>query len=494
MAQVLIGREREQHILAQCLSSDMPEFIAIYGRRRVGKTFLVRTFFEGKDGVIFFDVMGAKATPLKAQIRHFTKRLGEVFYRKARLVASKNWDETFEVLTEAIDESDPNQKVVLFFDEFPWMATHNSRLLQTLDYYWNQYWSKNSRIKLIICGSSASWIIDKIVNNKGGLHNRLTQHMFLEPFNLAQTKQFLKKQSIHLNDKQILELFMAMGGVPYYLKKIEKHLSATQLIERLAFKQKSFLLEEFDNLFSSLFNDAAAFVEIIKAIAAVRYGILQDTLLKKMGEALQGKGGIDQLKALQNASFITSFRPHWHKRRGIYYRVIDEYCLFYFYWIEPVKNTLLKNSLLAGYWDKLKAKPNWHSWAGLAFEAICYKHLPQITKALALSPTAIPNTWRYTPQKGDDEQGVQIDLLFDRDDDAITICEIKYTDKPFVITKEYAGKLQKKVDVFKKVTRTTKQLFIALITANGIKRNHYSDQLISGVVTMDDLFVEVEGM
>lgn len=490
MAQILVGRESESHTLEQFLGSNAPEFLAIYGRRRVGKTFLIRKFFEKKE-VIFFDVTGAKEAPLKEQIKHFTKQIGETFYKNARLASGKNWDETFELLTDAIDNTDGTKKIILFFDEFPWMATKNSRLLQNLDYYWNQHWSKNERVKLIICGSSASWIIEKIVNNKAGLHNRLTRQIHLEPFHLFQTKKFLKNLSINLNNRQIVELFMVMGGIPYYLSKVEKNLSATQLIEKLAFKQKSFFLEEFDNLFSSLFSDANVFVDMIKTIASYRYGIGQEDLLKKMGTALQGKGGMEKLKALQDAGFIIDFRPHLHKTKGVYYKVIDEYCLFYFSWIVPIKSTLLKKGLLVGYWDKSKVKPGWHSWAGLAFEALCYKHLPQISQALALSPTAIPNAWRYVPRDKNDELGAQIDLLFDRDDDSITVCEIKYSDKPFVITKEYANKLKQKVEIFKRITKTTKQIFIVMIAANGIKPNQYSDELIDDVVILDALFKDV---
>ncbi len=487
MANFIIGREPEIGVLEQFLFSNSPEFLAIYGRRRVGKTFLIRKFFEEKE-VIFFDSTGAKDSSLKVQVKHFTNRIGEIFYKNARLAPSKNWDEAFELLTKAIKEMEINKKIILFLDEFPWMATKNSRVLQNLDYYWNQYWSKDNRVKLIICGSSASWIIEKIVNNKGGLHNRLTRNIFLEPFNLLQTKNFLKSISVNLNNKQITEIFMIMGGIPYYLNKLEKGLSSTQLIEKLAFKQKSFLLEEFDNLFSSLFSDKIIYSNILRVIASHRYGIAQEDLLKKMGKALQGEGGVEKLKALQDTSFIMSFKPHLHKTRGIYYKVIDEYCLFYFHWIEPIKYTLLRKNLVSGYWDKLKVKHSWYSWAGLAFEAVCYKHLPQITKALSISATAIPNTWRYVPKKGD--KGTQIDLLFDRDDNSITICEIKYNDNQFVVTKEYAEKLKQKIEVFRRVTRTNKQIFVAMITSNGIRPNQYSTELINKVVTLNELFVE----
>lgn len=491
MASIVIGRDKETKILESFLSSTEPEFLALYGRRRIGKTFLIKNFFKDKKE-IFFCTTGEKDAPMKDQIKHFTRQMSDVFYKGAQLVVEKDWDETFQLLTNAFDTVDKEEKIVLFFDEFPWMATQNSKLLQSLDYYWNQYWSSDNRIKLVICGSSASWVIDNIINNKGGLHNRITKNIHLEPLNLPETKDFLKEKGIALNNKQIVDLYISMGGIPYYLSQIEKGMSSTQIIESLAFKRKGFLLQEFDNLFSSLFKNAEIYEKIITTIASHRYGIGQRELLKKLGKNLSGKGGLEKLKALKDAGFIIDLKPHLHKEKGIYYKLIDNYSLFYLYWIAPLRDTLLERSLVKGYWDKIKQQPSWHSWAGLAFEAICYNHIPQIHKALNLSPTAIASTWRYIPRKGCDEQGAQIDLLFDRDDDSITICEIKYTDGIFTIDKEYAQKLQKKLETFKKVTRTDKQLFLVLISAKGVKKNKYSDELVSGVVTLNDLFKDVQ--
>lgn len=486
MATKIIGRKEEIGILKRFLESDQAEFLAIYGRRRIGKTFLIRSFFVDKS-IIFFDITGTKDGLLSEQIKHFTKQIGNIFYNGAKLKAGKNWDETFDILTTAI-KSVIDKKVILFFDEFPWMATKNSRLLQGLDYYWNQHWSKNPKIKLAICGSSASWIIEKIVNNKGGLHNRLTHQINLEPFNLKDTKAFLNSRGIKLNNEQILPIYMVTGGVPYYLSKIEKGLSAVQNIEKLAFQRKSFLLEEFDNLFSSLFEDHETNIDLVRAIAKNRYGIGQEELLKRMGKALHGKSGLKKLKALQDANFIISFKPHLHSKKGIYYKVIDEYTLFYFYWIEPIRKTLLERSFSKGYWDKKYNSAEWYSWAGYTFESVCYKHISQISAVLDLSPTAISGTWRYVPKKGDEEQGAQIDLLFDRDDNAITICEIKYTDQAYSINKVYGEKLKKKIEVFKRITRSKKQIFLVLISANGLKETEYSKALVDKVVTLDDLF------
>jgi uncharacterized protein len=486
----IIGRKEATAILNAFVNSKSPEFLALYGRRRIGKTFLIKHFFKAKK-LVFFNITGEKDAPMKKQIKHFTKQMSYIFYNGARLVSGKNWDESFEMLTEAFKSVGKKEKIVLFFDEFPWMATQNSRLLQGLDYYWNQHWSNDDRIKLIICGSAASWIIDNIVNNKGGLHNRITRQINLEPLNLPETKQFLKEKSIVLSNKQIVDLYMSMGGVPYYLNQVEKGKSSTQVIESLAFKRNGFLLTEFNNLFASLFKNSGIYEEIIKTIASCRYGIGKRELLEKISKSLVGKGGLEKLKALKDTGFILDFKPHLHKEKGVYYKLIDNYSLFYLYWIFPVHNSLLVRGLAKGYWNKMKKSSSWYSWSGLAFEAICYEHLPQISKALDLSPTAIPTTWRYIPRKDSKENGAQIDLLFDRDDDAITICEIKYTNKPFTITREYAEKLQKKLDTFRRVTRIKKQLFLVIISSAGVKKNKYSDLLLSGIVTLDDLFKEI---
>ena len=266
----IVSRKDEIHILRQMLGSNIPEFLALYGRRRVGKTFLVKQFFKDED-VVFFTVTGSKDGLMHEQINHFTQRIAETFYGGMELKAGKNWDEAFKQLTKTMTQQvSSDKKIILFFDELPWMATKRSRLLQNLDYYWNQYWSDDARIKLIVCGSSASWILNKIVRNKGGLYNRITRQIYLEPFSLPETKKFLGNLSIKLSNKQILLLYMITGGIPYYLNRLEKGFTAIQLIEKMAFSKKAFLLEEFKNLFGSLFDDDDIYAEIVRTIAQHR--------------------------------------------------------------------------------------------------------------------------------------------------------------------------------------------------------------------------------
>lgn len=485
----IIGREKEQQILEQCYTSKNPEFIAIYGRRRVGKTFLIRYFFNSKKNQIFLNVTGMQSGSISEQIQNFTESVAETFFNKnVKLKPERDWHNTFKMLSDNIAGISKNTKVVLFFDEFPWMVTQNSKLLQNLEYFWNQYWSKDPRVKLIICGSASGWILKNIINNKKGLYNRVTKTIHLEPFNLKETKKYLSSRGIKLNNNQITELYMVVGGIPHYLAQIEKGLSATQAIERLAFSTDSFLLGEFDKLYATLFNNVASCIEIIRIIAKHRYGIGQEELFRAASGISSGGTMVQLLKDLEDSGFIVSFKPKWHKRKGVYYKAIDEYTLFYFSWIEPIKKDLLIRGLRKGYWEKIQNTASWQSWRGYAFESICYKHLIQISEALNLSPNSVPTTWKYIPKTGSKEFGAQIDLLFDRDDDSITACEIKYTNTPFVIDKHYAKELTNKIDTFKRKTKTTKQIFIAMISANGIKPTIYSEELISGCVTLNDLY------
>ena len=484
----VVAREEQVEDINKVISSDQAELLALYGRRRVGKTFLVRKTCENKKGTVYLNITGTKDGSKSEQIQHFLEQFGEVFLDGIIPQTVNSWDEAFKLLNNAIKKIEKNKKVVIFLDELPWLATPKSKLLQAIDYYWNQHWSWNPAVKLIVCGSSASWIIRKIIKNKGGLHNRVTKEIHLKPFNLKQTKTFLKYLGLKLNNKQILKIYLVTGGIPFYLMFLEKGLSADQLIEKIAFREKAPLLTEFDKLFSSLFKNHESYVEILRHLARHPTGISRAELLDKVGESLNGQGGTKKLNALQESDFIIEFKPHFNSKKGVYYKLIDEYTLFYFRWIEPIRQTLQAFSLDEGNWIEAQSSAEWRAWSGLAFEAVCYKHISQIRKALDISPTAVANSWRYVPSKGKDDQGAQVDLLFDRKDGVISLCEIKYTEKPFVIDKQYARNLLNKQKVFLSRTKTKKQLFISLIASGGAKDNLYFEDFIDSMVVFDDLF------
>lgn len=481
----IIGRQEEQKELNEVFNSKKAEFVIIYGRRRIGKTFLIEQFFKAKR-CVFFHVTGVQDGLIKEQLAEFAKSIGKTFYNGATIAAASTWMKAFDELNNAILHQKA-QKIIIFIDELPWMSTRRSRILQALDYYWNHYWSKNKNLKLIVCGSSASWIIKNIIYNKGGLHNRYTCSLLIKPFSLSETKEFLKNRDIKINNKHLLQIYMAMGGIPHYLNRIKKNLSAVQNIEQLCFKDTGILFSEFEKLFRSLFDDAKIYIELIRIVSQLREGVSRSFVEQRCKLSTKGGTLTDRLNDLEQAGFIKSFLPFKHQRQGVYYRVIDEYTYFYLKWIEPERQKLSNET--AGYWFHITNSPSYYSWMGYAFESICYKHIPQIQKALNIPPGSKVGTWRFSPKKGSEESGAQIDLLFERNDDTVTICEIKCTNEPFVLDKNSYTLIMNKVLIYQKITKTSKQVFMAFISANGIKKSVYMNN-ISGLVTLNDLLEE----
>lgn len=483
----IIGREYEQKLLLKVFNSNEAAFIALYGRRRVGKTYLIREFFKDKS-CIFFRASGIHKATLKKQLNSFKKEIETTFYKNRkgmRLSAFSNWHDAFDALKDAIDILAGRQKVILFLDEVPWMATPKSGLLEALDHYWNRYWSEDHRIKLIICGSAASWIIENVLHDTGGLHNRVTLRLPINPFTLSEVKAYLVYKNVHYNNEQILALYMCIGGIPFYLNFIEKGFSAIQNINNACFQKKGTLYDEFDLLFASLFKKHEVHEELVTLISSKREGISRTDI----EDSLKYKGGrlTERLKELEEAGFIISFMS-WQKERGIYYKIIDEYTLFYLTWIAPrAKNRISKN-IDDKYWETLSTTASWRAWSGYAFEAICFKHINQLKKALNIPDGSEVFTWRYIPKKENENPGVQIDLLFDRSDNIVNLCEIKYCKAPFVLDKKYAQHLLYRAEVYCKITKTKKHIFHSLIVAGGLKRTINSDEIISSVSTLNDLF------
>ncbi len=487
---MIIGRKYEQAQLERIFQSPQAEFVAVYGRRRVGKTYLVREFFQAQS-CIFFRSSGIHKGSLKTQLTKFSREIIQTFYQGKKgvnLAAFLNWHDAFEALSDAIDLFSDKRCVVLFMDEIPWMATPKSGLLEALDYYWNRFWSENPRIKLVICGSAASWIIDNVLHNVGGLHNRVTLRLPVEPFNLSETKAYLNYKHIQYNYDQILTVYMCLGGIPFYLNYIEKGLSAIQNINQACFLKSGTLYDEFKMLFASLFKKHTLHEAIIAFMATKREGVSRADI----ESYTQLKGGrlSARLRELEEAGFIAAFRP-WKKERGTYYKIIDEYTLFYLTWIAPRASSRISQNIDDQYWVYLATQPNWKAWSGYAFEAICFKHINQIKSALRIPSGSNVSSWRYVASKAlaEENQGGQIDLIFDRPDNIVSLCEIKYCNAPYIIDKNYAATLQNRGQLYCKITQTTKQVFYSMIVSSGLKKNMYSEELIASVATLNDLFV-----
>jgi len=481
---MIFGRKKEIQFVNDILNSNESEFFALYGRRRVGKTHLVREC--AKNQGVYFEVVGKKRGTMKKQLEVFTESLSKVFFNDAPIKIPDDWNAAFKLLTEQIKKIPASETVVIFLDELPWLSTKRSSLLENLDHYWNTEWSLINNLKVIVCGSAASWMLENLINDKGGLHNRLTRTLLLKPFNLKDTKAFLEQQGKQLTEKHVLDLFMVTGGVAFYLKQYNKSKSITQNINMLCFEEGGLLLSEFTKLFRALFDESDMNMLLIREIAKRHSGLSRVDLIKKTG--LKSGGTLNKrLEELISAGFVQSFIPYQGSSNEHYYRVIDEYSLFYLKWIDPVvsQGQLFTKS----YWQTKINTPEWNSWAGYAFENVCMKHIEEIRSALDLSHTGcIVSNWRFIPEAISTTDGAQIDLLFDRDDSAITLCEIKYSKKEYEINKTMAKNLIKKNDVFTQQTKTKKQIFLAMITSMGLKNGVWADELVDGSVTLKDLF------
>lgn len=483
MVDKIIGRQEEKLKIKKRITSGEAEFIAVYGRRRVGKTCLIRHVIESTKSK-YIEVTGLKDGSLKDQLNIFITAVVETLNLEFSLARPASWMEAFKMLSSVILKH-KKKPFVIFLDELPWLATPKSRLLQALDHFWNTKWSRYPHVKLIVCGSAASWILDNLISAAGGLHNRLTDSILLKPFDLKETIEFLSSRSISVSPKQALEMYLVMGGIPFYLKGIEKGRFAAQNIDQMCFTSKGLLYLEFERLYRSLFKYSEYYVAIIRIIAKYPEGIDQGVLSAQLSLSSTGGTLTKRLNELEEAGFIISFVPYGRAKKGVYYRIIDEYTLFYIRWIEPVSNRIKLGTSQGHYWQSKSQTPSWKSWSGYAFEAFCYKHIDKIVQAMNIHAGFEIGTWRYIP-KSKDEKGVQIDILLDRSDGIINIIEIKYSQKPFRITKQYANQLGDKIDVFQEHQKTDKEIHLTMITLNGLFENAYSESLVSNTLCLDD--------
>ncbi|MEM7375260.1 MAG: ATP-binding protein, partial [Bacteroidota bacterium] len=417
----LIGRQAEQDILRDALSSPEAEMISIIGRRRVGKTFLVRTVYAHQ---IVFEISGLQHATGAEQLRNFANQLRKFSGSKIQFPPPKDWLDAFFLLVDFLEQVDMSEKAVVFFDEIPWMATHKSGFLKGLSYFWNS-WAVKQNIVVVICGSAASWMIQKILRNKGGLHNRVTKRIRLRPFTLFESETFLASRGIRLDRYQLLQLYMVMGGIPHYLKEVKGGKSATQNIDRICFSENGLLRDEFLSLYPALFKHSDYHTTIIRALAAKPQGLTRLALIRHTKLTDSGRISV-VLTELEESGFITAYPAFGKKKKGKLYRLTDEYSFFYLRFIEE------NLSEHEGIWSGLSQRQSYKIWCGYAFETLCLKHIPQIKQALGIASVYTRSASFYL--KGDDTHaGTQIDLLIDRNDQSINVVEVKFYDGVFSI-------------------------------------------------------------
>jgi AAA+ ATPase superfamily predicted ATPase len=470
--ETLIGREEELARLRKLTSNGGSSFAAVYGRRRVGKTFLIRNAFPSFD----FQVTGMANVNTATQLSNFQIALNRYDVTSGDRPPAANWLEAFTRLT-ALLESKESEKKIVFLDELPWLDTPGSGFLSALEHFWNS-WASARNILLIVCGSAASWIINKLLNSRGGLHNRVTDRIPLFPFTLKECELFFKSRGTTFDRYQIVQLYMVMGGIPFYLSQIDPKLSAAQNIDRLSFTESGILRAEFDNLYHSLFQKAERHVQIIEALSKKTKGLSREDLLKA-SKMPNGGGTTRILRELEESHFIRKYRAFGKKDKNSIYQLTDFYSLFYLRWIKDY------NPSDRDYWISQLDTPNQNIWAGYAFEQVCLEHISKIKQGLSIGGMKTETSaWSGKT----DTSGAQIDLLIDRADRVINICEMKFSIDPFVISKSYAEDLKRKIRVFKEVTKTRKAVHLILITTWGLVRNNYSDMLVQNELKMDALF------
>jgi AAA+ ATPase superfamily predicted ATPase len=469
----IVGRYNEQQTLHQYFESDKPEFVAVYGRRRVGKTFLIREYFKKN---FSFYISGLANATKKEQLENFNATL--TFYGKTPYPQAKNWMETFRQLIHLLEHSRKKGKKVIFIDELSWFDTPRSGFITGLEYFWNTWASSRPDILLIACGSATSWIINKLLKNRGGLHNRVTHRMAIDPFNLAECEAFFNHKRIVLDRKNIVESYMILGGIPFYLNMFEKGLSLAQNIDKLCFAKNGELQSEFSILYSSLFKHSENHEMVIKTLAKKRIGLTREEIVQET--KLQGGGLTTVLEELEQCSFIRSYNAYEKKTKDRLYQLVDFYSLFYLNFIKDNRRSD------EHFWANLIDNAKHRAWSGYAFEQVCMQHATQIRQKLGISGVVTYSAaWRS--KKSD--PAAQVDLLIDRNDGIINLCEIKYAGSEFVIDKQQDENLRNKKSAFISETKTRKAVHITMVTTYGMKHNEYWNNIQSEVV-MDDLFVK----
>ena len=474
----MIGRQAEKKDLLRRYQRNKPEFIAIYGRRRVGKTFLVDNIFENR---ITFRHAGLSPLDDKKS-GELSRQLEQFYYTLQRYKADidhcpKDWLEAFFMLETWLEKIDDGTRQVVFLDELPWLDTPRSHFKTALESFWNNWGCHRNNLMFIVCGSASSWILDNLINNHGGLYNRLTCQIKLMPFTLSECEQFLEENQVHLSRYDIVQSYMILGGIPYYLDYFEPGFSISQNIDKVLFSNNAPLKDEYNRLFSSVFSNPETMKAIIAFLASRREGYTRSEIAEHL-DFRTGGTLTKCLTGLIESDFITKYVPFGEGKS--YYKLTDPFCLFSLHFTERPHKTDYH------YWSNNLNSPSTKSWRGLAFENVCFRHIEQIKKALDIY--AVRTSHSAWIGHDSDLGGAQIDLILDRDDHVLNLCEIKYLSEDFTVTAAYQRKLANRQAIVQKKISPKQVIHHTLITTYGITQNEYAG-VFSNILTLEDLFV-----
>lgn len=474
----MTGRKKEANELNQLYNSGKAELVAIYGRRRVGKTYLVDETFKGR---ITFrhaglsPVDGNKKGILKAQMEHFYYSLLIQGMEKSK--RPESWLEAFYMLEKFLDGIDDGSRQLIFLDELPWLDTPRSGFMTAFEGFWNTWGCHRDNLMVIVCGSASSWILDNLINAHGGLYNRVTHEIKLKPFTLRECEEFYADRNVKLSRYDIVQSYMILGGIPYYMGYFQSGMSLAQNIDNLLFSRQGKLGDEYDRLFASIFVNPEMMKHIVNLLYSRNAGYTRAEIAEKTG--IKDGGTLSQsLNALIASDFVVRYIPFGKGMRE-HYKLVDPFCLFYLHFVNKEKR------LGENYWQQNVSSQQVASWRGYAYENVCFHHIPQIKKALGIS--GVFTTHSAWSKRGDDAQGTQIDLIITRNDNIVNMCEIKYYANPFTVGKEYHQVLLHRQELLAKELSPKYAIHNTLITTFGLAYNEYGG-IFSNVITMDDLF------
>lgn len=471
---MLIGRKKETQLLKQALQDENSHFIAVYGRRRVGKTFLIRETFGYR---FTFQHAGLSGGSMKEQLFAFSSSLkdaGLMIKKKP-----KNWLEAFENLKDLIRQSTEKRKV-LFIDELSWMDTQKSDLMMALEHFWNSFASARKDIVLIVCASATSWMLSKVVHNKGGLYNRLTGQINLKNFTLKECEEYVQAVGLILNREQILQYYMIFGGVPYYWGFLEKGKSLSQNIDRVLFAKDAPLKDEFAYLYASVFKNPEQYIKIIEALGRKKVGMTREELIREA--KLNNSGDLStRLEELESCGFIRKYYAYGMKKKNALYQLMDCFTLFYYKFMQDSPSD-------EHFWSNQINTPAVNTWMGLAFERVCLAHTDQIKASLGIAGILTDvNSWYCRPDPDKGIHGSQINLLIVRRDQVINLCEMKYCGTEYTITEKVEKSIRNKISDLVAATGTRWAIYPTLLTTYGVVNNAYAGS-VQSVITLEDLF------
>jgi len=475
----LIGRKQEIETLERLYHSERPEFVAVYGRRRVGKTFLIKHALKDRftfqhTGVSPVDQADEK-NRMRTQLESFYYSL--LAYGLEGFKMPTSWMEAFYQLIQLLQKLDVGQRMVVFFDELPWMDTPRSRFLSAFENFWNGWCNDHDNVMLVVCGSATSWMLRSFSRSKGGLYGRLTEEIKVYPFTLHECEEYFEHECIELSRYDIVQSYMVFGGIPYYLSLFRKGYSFERNTDMLLFGDRPRLKDEFNRLFRAIFTNAEDCKKIIRLLATRNSGFTREEIAVSTGLPLGG-GLSDTLAALAESDFIMRYSPYG-KGTGEFYRLVDNFCLFWLKYVEPhQKDTAFVHDNFTS--DIMK------SWRGVAFEQVCWLHITQIKRALGIggvrttvSAWDVPGTQSRT--------GAQIDLLIIRDDNIVNLCEIKFSHSPYTVSMEEEAKLMHRSETLQKTLLARQKIHLTFITTYGLVNGKHSGK-VQAVITLEDLF------